>query len=63
VDLRFGLDRRWRRVDVRPFFGIDNVFDERYNGSTVPNAFGGRFFEPSPGREFYVGVTIGAGLL
>ena len=62
VDLRFGLDRRWHGVDVRPFVGIDNVFNERYNGSTVPNAFGGRFFEPSAGREIYVGLTIGAGL-
>lgn len=62
VDLRFGLDRRWHGVDLRPFFGIDNLFDERYNGSTVPNAFGGRFFEPSAGRELYFGLTIGAGL-
>jgi iron complex outermembrane receptor protein len=61
VDLRFGLDRRWKAVDVRPFFGVDNLFDERYNGSTVPNAFGGRYFEPSPGRQIYVGVTIGVG--
>ena len=61
-DLRFGLDRRWHGVDIRPYFGIDNLFDERYNGSTVPNAFGGRFFEPSAGRELYVGLTIGAGL-
>ncbi len=62
VDLRFGLDRRWHGVDIRPFFGIDNLFNERYNGSAVPNAFGGRFFEPSAGRAFYVGLTIGAGL-
>lgn len=62
VDLRFGLDRRWHGVDVRPFFGVDNLFDERYNGSTVPNAFGGRFFEPSAGRAVYVGLSIGAGL-
>jgi iron complex outermembrane receptor protein len=56
VDLRFVLDRRWTALDLRPFFGIDNVFDERYNGSTVPNAVGNRFFEPSPGRLFYVGL-------
>jgi iron complex outermembrane receptor protein len=62
VDLRFGLERTWNEVDILPFLGIDNLFNERYNASTVPNAFGRRFYEPSAGREFYVGVTIGVGL-
>ncbi len=62
VDLRFGFDRRWGDVDVRPFVGFDNLFDERYNSSAITNAFGGRFYEPSPGREVYIGLTIGAGI-
>jgi len=62
VDLRFGFDRTWGDVDVRPFVGIDNLFDERYNSSAITNAFGGRYYEPSPGREVYVGLTIGAGV-
>ena len=61
VDLRFGYDTTWGDVDVRPFVGIDNVFDERYNSSAITNAFGGRYYEPSPGREVYVGLTIGGG--
>jgi iron complex outermembrane recepter protein len=62
VDLRFGADRTWGNANVRPFLGIDNVFDERYNSSAITNAFGGRYYEPSPGREVYVGLTIGAGI-
>jgi iron complex outermembrane receptor protein len=62
VDLRFGLERTWNELDILPFLGIDNLFNERYNASTVPNAFGRRYYEPSPGREFYIGVTIGASL-
>jgi iron complex outermembrane receptor protein len=61
LDLRVGLDRRWGRVNVRPYFGIDNVFNERYNASTVINAVGNRFFEPAPDRAFYAGISIGAG--
>ena len=38
------------------------VFDERYNSSAIVNAFGGRYYEPSPDREVYVGLTIGAGV-
>ena len=62
VDLRFALDRRWGDSDFRPFIGIDNLFDERYNAWTIANGFGGRYYDPSPGREVYGGVTIGFGI-
>ena len=63
VDLRFGFDSTWGDVAVRPFVGIDNLFNERYNSSAITNAFGGRYYEPSPNREIYIGLTIGAGIL
>ena len=63
VDLRFGFDTTWGDTGIRPFIGIDNLFDERYNSSGITNAFGGRYYEPSPGREVYVGFTIGAGVI
>jgi iron complex outermembrane receptor protein len=62
VNLRFALDRQWKRLDLRPFVGIDNLFDERYNSSTIPNSFGRRYYEPSPGREFFFGVTMSGGV-
>ena len=62
VDLRFALNRRWGDSDVRPFIGIDNLFDERYNAWTIANGFGGRYYDPSPGREVYGGVTISFGV-
>jgi iron complex outermembrane receptor protein len=62
VNLRFAFTRAWKSVDFLPFFGIDNLFDERYNGSTIPNSFGRRYYEPSPGREFFFGVTLSGGL-
>ena len=43
---------------VAPFVGIANVFDETYVASVVPNAFGGRYYEPGPGRTFQVGVGV-----
>jgi iron complex outermembrane receptor protein len=42
--------------------GIDNLFDERYKSSTTTNAFGGRYYEPSPDREIYGGFTLGFGV-
>jgi len=62
VDFRIGLDRTWNGYRIRPVVGIDNVFDERYNASVIPNAFGDRYFEPAPDREFYVGLTVAGGI-
>ena len=62
VDLRFGLDQQVGDVEIRPFLGIDNLFGVRYNSSAITNAFGRRYYEPSPGREVYVGVTFGGGV-
>lgn len=62
VDLRFAFDGKGGDSDLRPFVGIDNLFNERYNSSTITNAFGGRYYEPSPGREVYVGMTVGFGI-
>ena len=45
--------------DLRLFGGIRNVFDAEYIGSVVVNAFGGRYYEPAPGRSVYLGVRAG----
>jgi iron complex outermembrane receptor protein len=53
--LGFDVDRgKWR---FRTFAGINNLFDENYNNNIRINAFGSRYYEPAPGRHFYVGVT------
>lgn len=43
---------------VSPFVAIRNLFDETHVASVVPNAFGGRFFEPGPGREIRLGLSL-----
>ena len=59
ADARIGAsDFRLRRVSVAPFLGVSNLFDTRYNTSVVVNAFGGRFYEPGPGRAIYAGARV-----
>lgn len=58
VDLRLGFERRFGSMELAPFIGIGNLFNERYSSSVVVNAFGGRYFEPAPGRNLYMGVTV-----
>lgn len=43
---------------LEPSIGVQNLFDEKYNGSVVVNAFGRRYFEPAPGRTFHVALTV-----
>lgn len=45
----------WR---VAPFAGVLNALDERYAGSVVVNAAFGRYYEPAPPRNAYVGLEI-----
>lgn len=58
IDLRLGLVGQLRRLGFELFMGVNNLLDERYNGSIVPNAFGNRFFEPAPGRSWYGGIQM-----
>lgn len=44
---------------VQPFVSVENLFDERYVGSVVVNAFGGRYYEPAAGRALHAGVNVG----
>lgn len=59
VDLRGSWTARpggWR---LHPFLAVDNLLDERYDASVVPNAFGGNYFEPAPGRQLFGGMEVG----
>lgn len=60
----FGSRAGWRRellgalaVDV--FGGVENATNRRYSLGNDLNAFGGRYFQPAPGRNWYAGVQLG----
>ena len=42
----------------RPFLGLNNLFNERYNSNIRINAFGARYFEPAPERNVYAGINV-----
>ncbi len=47
---------------LEPHAGISNIFDVLYNSSVTVNAFGHRYFEPGPGRMFWIGARLGFAL-
>lgn len=56
--LLFGWGTRYRWLDGSVFFGINNLFDERYNANTRINAAFGRYFEPGAPFNVYGGLRI-----
>ena len=57
ANIRFGRDFQFGSLTLSPFFGINNMFNESYNGNVRPNSFGGRFFEPAPDQNAYGGLS------
>ncbi len=59
ADVRAGLrDVRAGRLSFDPFLAVANVLDRTYNASVVVNAFGGRYYEPGPGRTYQLGLSV-----
>jgi iron complex outermembrane receptor protein len=61
TNVRLGWNGTVGSVRCNPFVGFDNVFNRRYVGSVVINAANRRYYEPAPGRNLYVGFSLGAG--
>lgn len=40
------------------FARVNNLFDRDYAGSVIVNDSNGRYFEPAPGRNWFVGATV-----
>ena len=51
------IETNWGSLDF--FGGINNLLNITYYDNIRLNAFGGRFYEPAPGRNFYFGLSLG----
>ena len=58
ANLRFAREFSFDRWMIRPYAGINNLLDERYNSNIRVNAWGGRYYEPAPERHLYAGVVV-----
>lgn len=61
-DIRLGLEgMSLGGFHLTPFGGVTNITDQTYASAVTVNAFGGRYFEPGPGRSLFFGVQAGYG--
>ena len=56
TDIRIRWTARPGAVSLAPFVAVRNLTDREYVGSVTINGFGGRVFEPSPGRHLAAGI-------
>lgn len=57
MGLRAGLDGvAVGGLRLAPWAAVRNLLDQDYVSSVAVNAFGGRFYEPGPGRTFQLGL-------
>ena len=47
-----------KKLNADLSFGIDNLLDERYSRGYDINAFGGRYYQPAPERNWFMTLTI-----
>lgn len=45
-------------VEADIYFGIDNLLNERYSLGYDANAFGGRYYQPAPERNWFLGIKL-----
>lgn len=59
VQLKLGWKQRFaKRLNVDLGFGIDNLLDEQYSRGFDINAFGGRYYQPAPDRNWFMTFSI-----
>jgi iron complex outermembrane recepter protein len=59
VNLRASLEQKFGGWRFSEFARVDNIFDEEYVGSVIVNASNGAYYEPAPGTNYTVGVSVG----
>lgn len=55
---RIGLEKWVKRMRAKFALGADNLLDQRYSLGNDINAFGGRYYNAAPGRNYYASLTI-----
>ncbi|KFC10564.1 putative TonB-dependent receptor [Trabulsiella guamensis ATCC 49490] len=58
VGLNTGYKFDFGKWKMDLFGRVDNLFDRQYVGSVIVNESNGRYYEPSPGRNFSMGLSL-----
>jgi iron complex outermembrane receptor protein len=58
MNWRLGFGQSYGAATWKAFVRVNNLFDRNYSGSVIVDDGNGRFFEPAPGRNWFVGANV-----
>jgi iron complex outermembrane receptor protein len=58
MNARIGFSQLTGAATWRQFIRVNNIFDRNYSGSVIVGDTNGRFFEPAPGRNWFIGASV-----
>jgi iron complex outermembrane receptor protein len=58
MNWRLGFAQTYGAATWKAFVRVNNLFDRNYSGSVIVDDGNGRFFEPAPGRNWFVGANV-----
>jgi len=58
MNARLGFSQSMGSAKWSEFVRVNNLFDRNYAGSVIVGDGNGRFFEPAPGRNWFVGARV-----
>jgi iron complex outermembrane recepter protein len=58
MNARVGLSETTGATKWKGYARLNNLFDRNYAGSVIVGDTNGRFFEPAPGRNWFVGASV-----
>jgi len=58
MNARIGFSQAVGAATWREFVRVNNIFDRNYSGSVIVGDTNGRFFEPAPGRNWFLGASV-----
>lgn len=58
MNARLGFSQTTGAAKWSEFVRVNNLFDRNYAGSVIVGDGNGRFFEPAPGRNWFVGASV-----
>jgi iron complex outermembrane receptor protein len=61
-NVQAGLAQTAGRVKLTEYVRLNNIADKKYVGSVIVGDTNGRFFEPAPGRNWFIGATVAVSL-
>jgi len=58
ANARIGYAQQVGAARFEAYARVNNLFDRRYVGSVIVGDTNNRFFEPAPGRNWFVGLNV-----